>query len=121
MVLGKKIGIRCDRKLTFKDYKRKISHNFPYNEAPRCFIKWAPHGISDVLKYAGHPSDVNGSQENEKIQNAPTTSDKLEDKQKCRNDKPIITSPQTFKTVNSKNNSRSQKSSGRSIIRKIMT
>ncbi|GBO03122.1 hypothetical protein AVEN_245519-1 [Araneus ventricosus] len=40
------------------------------------------------MKYAGHPSDVNGSHEDEQIQNAPTTFDKLDDKQKCKNDKP---------------------------------
>ncbi|GBM41825.1 hypothetical protein AVEN_122447-1, partial [Araneus ventricosus] len=49
---------------------------------------WAPHGISDVYRYPGHLSEVRGSYEDAPFQNAPTTTDKLEDKQRCRNDKP---------------------------------
>ncbi|GBN80980.1 hypothetical protein AVEN_186720-1 [Araneus ventricosus] len=76
--------------------------------------------MSDVLKYAGYPSDVRGSHEDAPFQNAPTTSDKLEDKQRCRNDKTIMANPQTCKTVDGKNQARSQKTSGNFIIRKVM-
>ncbi|GBM60553.1 hypothetical protein AVEN_117561-1, partial [Araneus ventricosus] len=87
----------------------------------RSFVTRAQLGISDVLKYAGHPSNVRCSQEDAPFQNAPSTSDKLEDKQRCRNDKPIMTSTQTCKTVDGKNQACSQKTSGNFIIRKVMT
>ncbi|GBN77213.1 hypothetical protein AVEN_177906-1 [Araneus ventricosus] len=37
-MLGWKIGIRCARKLRFKDHKRKISRDFPDNEVARSFM-----------------------------------------------------------------------------------
>ncbi|GBN23270.1 hypothetical protein AVEN_150592-1 [Araneus ventricosus] len=78
-----------------------------YQSVARSFVTWAPHGSSDVLKYAGHPSDVRRSHEDASFHNAPTTSDKLEDKQRCRNDKPIMSSTQTCKTVDGKYQARS--------------
>ncbi|GBM27938.1 hypothetical protein AVEN_151890-1 [Araneus ventricosus] len=85
-----------DRKLTFKDHKREISHDFPDNEVARCSVTWALHGISSALKYAVHPSDVRGSHD-APFQNAPTTPNKLEDKQRCRNGKLIMTSLKSAK------------------------
>ncbi|GBN15768.1 hypothetical protein AVEN_149054-1 [Araneus ventricosus] len=70
-VLGRTTGIHRDCKLRFKDHKRKISHDFPHNGVARNFLTWAQHGISDVLKYARHPSDVRGSHEDEAISKRP--------------------------------------------------
>ncbi|GBM79656.1 hypothetical protein AVEN_62402-1 [Araneus ventricosus] len=102
-VLRWKIGIHRDFKLSFKYHKCKISYSFPDNEAARSFVTWALHGMSDVLKYAGYPSDDRSSHEDASLKNASTTSDKLQDKQRCRNDKPIMRSPQTCKTVSGEN------------------
>ncbi|GBN32194.1 hypothetical protein AVEN_113850-1 [Araneus ventricosus] len=66
-VLGWKIGIHRDQKLTFIEHKHKISHDFPDNEFERSFTTWAP----DVPKYSGQPSDVRSSHEDASFQNAP--------------------------------------------------
>ncbi|GBN46108.1 hypothetical protein AVEN_228597-1 [Araneus ventricosus] len=75
---GSKYGVKKKKRTSDSKLEEQTSSEGWVHLDDRFFVTWTPHGISDVR----------GGHEDVSFQNAHTTSDKLEDKQRCRDDKP---------------------------------